>query len=72
MQQLFDKIENNEDFYLDLLTIYLEYQFELGNELEIKQKNRKLLELLNDTTIKKFKINLIDNIQFQYIKTRKF
>ncbi|MBE6139337.1 MAG: hypothetical protein E7174_02395 [Firmicutes bacterium] len=69
LKRLINKIENDEEFYLDLLTIYLEYQFELNNEL--KQKNKKLLELSNDKIIKKFKIYVLDDVQFQYTKTRK-
>lgn len=69
LKRLINKIENDEEFYLDLLTIYLEYQFELNNEL--KQKNKKLLELSNDKMIKKFKIYVLDDVQFQYTKTRK-
>ena len=67
---LLKKIDVNENFLLDILTLYIEY--ELDSTLETKLKNLKILELSNNLkTLDKFNIYILDNLQYQYKKTRK-
>ena len=70
LNDLFNKMNKDEDFLLDLVTIYIEYEIDCS--FETKMKNKKLLELSNNYHyLNKFKINIIDDIQNQYTKTRK-
>lgn len=69
--ELLDKINYSKNFFLDLVTIFIEYNNDSFIEQE-KYKNKKLLELSNNIDkLKKFKIYLFDDLQIQYKKTGK-
>lgn len=71
IKDLFSKINTSKDFYRDLLVIFAEYLS--ISEIEDRIKNKKLIELSNNYKgYDKFKIGKIDDIQYQYTKTRKF
>lgn len=64
----YDAIDQNYENSIEALDEY--YNTELNEEE--KEKNKKLLELTNNTKyINKFKIHILDDIQRQYTKTRK-
>ena len=70
IKKIFKKLNSSSDFDLNLLTIFLEYH-DL-NDIENRIKNKTIIELTgNDQTFNKFKINVIDDIQYEYVK-RKF
>ena len=70
IDKLIELMNSNEDFFFDILTIYIEN--EIDSTLETKLKNKKILELSNNlNNVKKFKISILDDMQYQYIKTRK-
>jgi len=70
LTNLIKKINNNQELLLDYLTIFFEYQFE--NTEETKIKNKKLIELSNNQKyLNKFNISILDDLQYQYTKTRK-
>ena len=70
INELIKKINTSNSFFLDLLDIFIEYQ--ITSIEEEKEKNKKLIELTNNSKyIDKFKINMLDNIQKQYTKTRR-
>ena len=70
ISELINKLDTSNAFFMDIMEIFTEYQI-ICTEEE-KNKNKKIIELTNNTKyIDKFKINLLDDIQKQYTKTRK-
>ena len=68
--KLIKNLNNDQELLLDYLTIFFEYQFE--NTEETKIKNKKLIELSNNQKyLNKFNISILDDLQYQYTKTRK-
>lgn len=71
LYELLDKIKCSENFFDDLVAVFLEYNQNTLIEQE-RYKNIKLLELSNNIDkLKKFKVYFFDNLQFQYKKTGK-
>lgn len=71
LNDLLDKIKRSENFFDDLVAVFLEYNQNTLIEQD-KYKNIKLIELSNNIDkLQKFKIHIFDDLQFQYKKTRK-
>lgn len=69
LDNLLEEIDNNNVLLLDLLTIFIEYNLE--QKLEDRYNNRKKIELTkNIKYLKKFKIYLLDNINYELNKRR--
>lgn len=70
LKHFFSKIKESEEFSIDLFVLFIEYHY--THEIENRMVNRKLIELANkDKNYDKFKIKIIDDIGYQYKKTRK-
>lgn len=70
LEDLLRKINESEAFFLNLLTIFFIYNDDYT--IIDKYKNRKIIEKSNNKQyLDKFKISFLDDIQYQYIKTRK-
>lgn len=66
---LLKKFDISDDFLLDIITIFIQYNLE--QKIEDRYKNRKQIELSNHIDcLKKFKIYLLDNMQYEYTKRR--
>lgn len=71
IKSLLNKMKTSKDFYLDLFVVFTEYLS--TTEIEDRMKNKKLIELSNNYKgYDKFKIGKIDDIKYQYVKTRKY
>lgn len=67
---LMKKLDNSDEFMLDIITLFIEYNFD--QKAEDKYKNRKIIESSNYLEyLKKFKIYLLDDMQYEYKKRRK-
>lgn len=66
---LLKKFDISDEFLLDIITIFIQYNLE--QKIEDRYKNRKQIELSNNIDcLKKFKIYLLDNMQYEYTKRR--
>ena len=66
---LLKKFDIFDEFLLDIITIFIQYNLE--QKIEDRYKNRKQIELSNHIDcLKKFKIYLLDNMQYEYTKRR--
>lgn len=69
LDDLLKKLTNSETFFLDMITLFFEYDCEAS--IEDRFKNRKLIELSNNYEyLKKFKINILDDMHYEYVKRR--
>lgn len=67
---LLKKVNESDAFFLDLLTIFFEYNYNYTNQN--KYENRKIIKTYDNTDcFKKFKIFFLDDIQYEYEKRRK-
>ena len=67
---LMKKLDNSDEFMLDIITLFIEYNFD--QKAEDKYKNRKVIESSNYLEyLKKFKIYLLDDMQYEYKKRMK-
>ena len=69
LAKLINNIENDNEFALDIFTLFIEYDSQCLEEDRIK--NKKLIELSNNIEyLDKFKIHILDTLQYQLNKRR--